>query len=190
MTSDADDRERWNDRYRNGSHQGTAPAAFVVAAAASRPAPGRVLDVAGGAGRNAVFLARAGFDVTVADVSDVALELARERAADVPLATVRVDLEREPFPAGPWDVVLCFHYLHRPLFAALVPHLSSGGQLWFCQPTVLNLERHPRPSRRFLLELGEAATLVAAAGLRLSSIEEDWSGEGRHEARVKALAPG
>jgi SAM-dependent methyltransferase len=187
-----DDRQRWNARYQAGSHRGSAPAAFVIEAAEARPAPGRALDVAGGAGRNAVFLAERGFEVTLVDVADAALELAGERAASagVTLHLVRLDLEADPLPAGPWDVILCFHYLHRPLFAAFARELAPGGQLWFCQPTVRNLERHARPGRRFVLEEGEARRLAEGAGLEISRLDEGWSTEDRHEARLVALKPG
>ncbi|HUH04614.1 MAG TPA: class I SAM-dependent methyltransferase [Kofleriaceae bacterium] len=187
-----DDRQRWNARYRAGSHQGSAPAAFVVEAAEQRPAPGRVLDVAGGAGRNAVFLAERGFEVTLVDVADAAIERAGERAATagVSLDLLRRDLEAEPLPSGPWDVILCFHYLHRPLFAAFARELAPGGQLWLCQPTAVNLERHERPSRRFVLEAGEARRLAEEAGLEVVRLDQDWSTEGRHEARLVALKPG
>jgi SAM-dependent methyltransferase len=183
-----DDRQAWNERYRAGSHQGSTPASFIVRAADRRPPPGRVLDVAGGAGRHAVFLAGRGFAVTVADVSDVALELAAERAknAGCSLRAMRVDLEREPLPAGPWDLIVCFHYLHRPLFPAFARALAPGGELWLCQPTVRNLERHARPSARFLLQEGEARELATAAGLEVIELDEGWSTEGRHEARLIA----
>lgn len=192
MDPSDDDRQRWNARYRTGAHQGSSPAAFVAEAAAARAAPGRVLDVAGGAGRHAVFLAARGFEVTLVDVSDAALELAGARAAEagVGLHLVRRDLEAEPLPAGPWEVIVCHHYLHRPLFAAFARALAPGGQLWFCQPTVRNLERHERPGRRFVLEEGEARLLVESAGLQIVRLDEDWSSEGRHEARLVALKPG
>lgn len=188
----SDDRQRWNARYQAGSHRGSAPAAFVIEATQARPVPGRALDVAGGAGRNAVFLAERRFDVTLVDVADTALELAAERAASagVSLHLLRRDLETAPLPAGPWDVILCFHYLHRPLFEAFARELAAGGQLWFCQPTVRNLERHERPGRRFVLEEGEARRLAEQAGLEIARLDEDWSTEDRHEARLVALKPG
>src|SRR5213075_3071128 len=66
------DRERWNARWREQAGELAPPAAFVVEHTALLPASGRALDVAGGAGRHAVWLARAGLDVTMIDVSDVA----------------------------------------------------------------------------------------------------------------------
>src|SRR5512134_3164184 len=74
------DRERWNARWREQAGELAPPAAFVVEHTALLPKTGRALDVAGGAGRHAVWLARAGLEVTMIDVSDVAIERAERRA--------------------------------------------------------------------------------------------------------------
>ncbi len=188
--SDAD-RQKWNARYRDGA--GAAePSAWLVRAAVHLPAAGRALDVAGGAGRNSVWLAARGLDTTLIDVSDEGLRSAQARAgeAGVSIATERVDCETDPLPPGPWDVIACFHYLHRPLFAAWPSLLAPGGVLVFVQPTARNLERHPRPPARFLLQDGELADLVQ--GLEIVELDEGWSGPGpddRCEARLVARRP-
>jgi tellurite methyltransferase len=69
------DRERWNARYREEAAI-PPPSPFLVGLDALLPRTGRALDVAGGPGRHALWLARRGLDVTLADVSDVALEVA------------------------------------------------------------------------------------------------------------------
>jgi SAM-dependent methyltransferase len=81
------DREAWNRKHAAGEHHfGGRPNRFLVAEVESLPA-GRALDVACGAGRNAVWLAEQGWRVTGVDFSDVALAsahaLAEERAAEV-----------------------------------------------------------------------------------------------------------
>ena len=98
----ADDRERWNARYRDEDAIAD-PSPFLSALDALLPRRGRALDVAGGSGRNALWLARRGLDVTLADVSDVALERAvREaRLRGLALETLQVDLEAAPLPRGP-----------------------------------------------------------------------------------------
>ncbi len=181
-----DDRHRWNERYRVGDHASSAPSSLLTSAADLLPQQGLALDVAGGAGRHAVWLAERGLGVTLADVSEAALEIAdrRAREANVTLSTLRIDLESEPLPPGPWALIVAFHYLHRPLFRAFPGALAPGGVLFFVQPTVRNLERHARPSRRFLLEEGEAPGLLA--GLEILRYEEGWLAEGRHEAMVVA----
>lgn len=187
-----DDRELWNDRYRDRAASDGAPSDFVASLHDVLPSAGRALDVAGGAGADAVLLAEGGLEVTLLDVSDEALRLARDRAAarGVRLSTVRIDLEAEPPPPGPWDVVLVRHYLQRPLLPRLAGLLAPGGLLCVCIATRRNLERHPRPSARFLLEPGELPGLVP--GLEIVRWVEDWTDvgpEGRHEARLVARVP-
>lgn len=80
----ADDQVRWNRQHAAG--QGASDAsAFLkeILLSGSWPIPrGRALDIATGKGRNAIFLAEQGFDVVAIDVSPVALDEARQRAAE------------------------------------------------------------------------------------------------------------
>jgi SAM-dependent methyltransferase len=179
------DRERWNARYRE-PREAPEPSPFLAALGDLLPRRGRALDVAGGSGRNALWLARRGLAVTLADVSDVALALASAAAGaeGLALATVRVDLEEAPLPAGPWDLVLCTYFLHRALFAAFPAALAPGGVLVVAHATRRNLERHARPGPAHVLEDGELPRLVT--GLEVLRYDEGWLESGRHEARIVA----
>ncbi|TMA69869.1 MAG: class I SAM-dependent methyltransferase [Deltaproteobacteria bacterium] len=178
------DRERWDARWRADAGA-TEPSPFLIALDALLPRAGAALDVAGGTGRNAVWLARRGLDVLCADVSPVALALARERAAaaGVALRTIAVDLETEPLPRGPFALIVAIDFLHRPLLAAVPDALAAGGLLVMSQPTRTNLTRNARPSARFLLDDGELPGLVV--GLEVVCYVESWF-EDRHEARLMA----
>ena len=184
------ERLKWNARY---AEQGASrePSRLVEALAGELPRGGRALDIAGGGGRHALWLARRGFDVTLADISETALDLGRRAAADAGLQmrTVAIDFEADPFPVGPWDLLLSFHYLWRPLFDIAPRVLAPGGHLVFIHPTRSNLLRHPKPGPAFLLEDGEIQGLVLAAGLSILRYEEGWSDGGRHEARLVAQRP-
>jgi SAM-dependent methyltransferase len=173
------DREKWNARYREEGAP-LSPSPFLAQLDGLLPRSGLALDVAGGSGRNAVWLAQRGLSVTVADVSDAGLE----RAAGAGLDPLRVDFDVDPLPAGPWDVILCSHFLHRPLFAAFAGALSPGGVLVLAHPTLRNLERHDHPGPQFLLGEGELARLVQ--GLEIVSYSESWVESGMHEARLAA----
>lgn len=178
-----DPRSHWNRRYREGWP--TEPSEFVLSLDSVLPRSGRALDVAGGNGRNAVWLVRRGLDVTVVDVSDEALRRAARAAqeAGVTLHLVHADTEEEPLPEGPWNVILCSHYLQRSLFPQMVAGLGSGGLLVCAIATVRNLERHSRPPRAYVLDEGELPTLVD--GLTIVQYEEGWFGD-HHEARLVA----
>jgi tellurite methyltransferase len=186
-----DDRDRWNARWAERALDRSAvlePSAWLLSLDAALPRRGRALDVAGGTGRHAVWLARRGLDVTLIDISDHGLAMAAGAARDagVSIHAIEMDLENAPLPAGPWDLVVIVHYLQRSLFPAIAAALAPGGLLLFCHQTRRNLERHAQPGPRFLLDEGEAVALVTGAGLELVSFAEDWQDEGRHEARVIA----
>ena len=88
----------WNRKHGEaGLLFGAEPNRFLVAEADGLE-PGRALDLACGSGRNAVWLAEQGWQVVGADFSDVALEQARELAAE---RGVEVEwLERRPAGMG------------------------------------------------------------------------------------------
>lgn len=182
------DREKWNARWRERAGELEPPAVFLEEHVDLLPARGKALDIAGGAGRHAVWLARRGLDVTLVDVSDVAITRAEGKAssANVTLRARRVDLD-EPLELAPlYDVVLMIHYLNRERRDAIADLLVTGGVLVAAQPTVTNLERHAHPSRTFLVEPGELEAWVRARGYELLAAREDWNDEGRHEAWVIA----
>jgi SAM-dependent methyltransferase len=96
-------------------------------------APGRALDVACGSGRNALHLARLGFEVDAVDISAVAIEHLRTAAAeyDLPIVPKVMDLEDDPLPVAAYEVVVNFNYLQRDLFDSLARALRPGGLLVF-----------------------------------------------------------
>src|SRR4029079_9234257 len=94
---------------------------------------GPAADLAAGAGREAVFLALAGFTVEAWDEAPEALARASDHARreGVPLATRIADLEARSFtlPASSYALVTCFRFLHRPLFPVMAAALAPGGHL-------------------------------------------------------------
>lgn len=180
-----EDRQKWEARYADAADAPSTPSAHL-ARLSGLGLSGRALDIAGGAGRNAIWLAQQGLETTLVDISARALAIARERAvtAGVTLHTVCRDLDTQPLPDGPWDVILSFHFLERSLWPAMRAALAPGGWLLFVQPTVCNLRRHPRPPQGFLLAEHEGRAV--AEGLEIVEYQEDWSAEGRHEAIVLA----
>jgi len=179
-------RERWNRRYGQRPPPGE-PSAFLTDRADFLPDGGRALDLAGGGGRHAIWLARRGFEVIFTDISDTACALARARAdtAGVELDVRRVELGAEPLPAGPFNLVLSHAYLDVEVWREAVGRLGVGGIALLCQPTVRNLERRDRPGRSWLLEEGEMEQFVAALdGVDVLELSEGWTDEDRHEARA------
>jgi tellurite methyltransferase len=91
---------------------------------------GRVLDIAMGAGRNAVYLAKLGFQVEGVDIAAEAVAKAL-RLADECHTRIEAqvgDLE-SVYAIAPdaYDGIICFYYLHRPLIEQIKSALRPGG---------------------------------------------------------------
>ena len=101
--------ESWNQEYRQREGQ-FRPNRFVVDVIKSLP-PGKVLDIMMGQGRNALFLAQEGWDVTGFDFSDVAVDQARQAAHAMGLRLNAVLAGGAAFDYGEeqWDLVICVY---------------------------------------------------------------------------------
>lgn len=146
-------REDWNERYARTELLWTAEPNRLIAAEAGGLAPGRALDLACGEGRNAVWLAERGWEVTGVDFSDVAIEKARALAAQrgVEVAWHLADVLRyAPVARGFELVVVCYlqlpaSELERALQHAVVA-LAPGGTLLVLGHDTTNLtEGHGGP---------------------------------------------
>ena len=105
------------------------PAPFLVENTRLLP-KGRVLDVAMGNGRNAIYLARMGFEVEGVDVSAEAIgqALIAAQEAGVSIKAVVADLEKDyHIPQNTYGVIICFNYLQRSLIPAMKQALKAGG---------------------------------------------------------------
>ncbi|MDP6377737.1 MAG: class I SAM-dependent methyltransferase [Pseudomonadales bacterium] len=127
-----EDRQRWNQRYAQGAFADRTWPSVLLADWVERIPVGRALDIACGAGRNSMYLARRGFDVTGIDISRVGLEHARRSAKDANLDIdwVEADLESGALPVdGPFDLIVLFRYVNLELVSRLPPLLAPGGWL-------------------------------------------------------------
>jgi 2-polyprenyl-3-methyl-5-hydroxy-6-metoxy-1,4-benzoquinol methylase len=130
-----DDQVRW-DRQHEQSHGLKKPAAFLQEIFESNHwhiPSGRALDVACGSGRNALFLAEKGFEVTAVDISQVGLELAARLASERALSIFwrQADLESIQLPAAAYDLIVNVNYLQRSLMPQIKSALNPGGFIIF-----------------------------------------------------------
>ena len=124
----------WDERYSEpGFAYGTVPNEFLTSVAGSIP-QGKVLSLAEGEGRNAVYLASLGYRVTGVDGSKVGLRKANDLAAErgVAITTVHADLGKLEIEPEHWDgIVACFCHVPQeirvPLHRAAVRGLKPGG---------------------------------------------------------------
>jgi SAM-dependent methyltransferase len=136
-----DEKSIWNTKYSEGSHASLEPDPLLVSAYEeflAQRAPGSALDVAGGVGRHAIWLAQRGWRVKLLDISEVGIGLAEKNAAralgpvakEFLIATEVADLNSvRNFGREQYDLVLVFYYLQRELFPALMAALKPGGLL-------------------------------------------------------------
>lgn len=169
----------WDERYAQpGYAYGTEPNDFLVEVADRIPA-GAVLCLAEGQGRNGVFLASRGFDVTGVDASPVGLAKAQTLAEErgVTLRTTVADLAEYTIEPEAWSgIVSIFCHLPPPLrravHAGVVRGLRPGGVfvLEAYTPDQLSLGTGGPPVRELLVTLD--ALRVELAGLNFEIARE------------------
>ncbi len=108
---------------------GLEPAHFLTENIELLP-KGRVLDVAMGSGRNAIYLANLGFDVEGIDISPEAINsaLASARKIGVTIRAQIADLEGNySITKSNYNVIISFNYLQRSLIPQIKDGLRKGG---------------------------------------------------------------
>lgn len=192
------DRDKWNDRYRRGAYRERSypsvlvkefvPDIFATQQAAGAGEAGlRALDLACGAGRNALYLARLGYRVDALDISSEALARAEQTALKEKLAISWIvhDLDHG-LPRGlrDYDLILIMRYLDLSLVAAAAERLSPGGYL-ICESHLASDEPVIGPrDAAFRAQQGELLSVVQ--GL---DVAEYWEGSTQDpDGRAVALA--
>ena len=140
---------------------------------------GQALDLACGRGRNALYLAEQGYQVTGIDKDQPALDSLMATAKERGLPNISVhsmDLEADSnTPANltteSYDLAIVFFYLYRPIFSSLLKALKPGGMLMYETFLIDNhLQRnHPR-RKEFCLQHNELLRLTS--GMRVLQYEE------------------
>jgi SAM-dependent methyltransferase len=131
------DQHQWDELYASTELVWTAEANRFVAEELAGLAAGRALDLGTGEGRNAIWLAERGWQVTAVDFSAVGLAKAAELAAGRGVTGIRwveADLRGyQPVPAACDLVLLAYVHLLPDEFAALLAAAASalapGGTL-------------------------------------------------------------
>lgn len=160
------DRARWNEKYRQGGHDLPSVPLIMYQGRLTR---GRALDVAGGLGESAAVLALAGWTVTLVDLSDVAVQRARKRSAELKagVRVVQADARRLPF-RGPFETIVVSKFLERSLAGDLMGLLAPGGTL-FCEQPMTGLRAE------YCVKPGEFAALFSPLEVVLDTVDGDRS---------------
>jgi len=164
-------RNMWDERYATDTYLfGTEANDFLLEHAMILPV-GQTLSIGEGEGRNAVFLAGLGYNVTALDFSAVALEKAQKLAEQkqVDIETLCTDLDTYHFEANRWDAIV-----------SIFCHLPGPMRKRVHQQIVTAL----RPSGLFILEAytpgqlqyGTGGPPVEAMMMNLESLKRELSG--------------
>lgn len=165
------ERDKWDARYRAGDHASDAPDPLLLRlrdGSLPLPAGRAALDVACGAGRNAVWLAEQGWNVAGCDVSLEGLRLAARlaRKRNVSLKLFCADLDSLSLPPQRFDLIVVFFYLQRSLLEVFQAALRPGGLLiyrtYIADPAApANLQEGSGDNSAHMLQPGELAAAFA-----------------------------
>jgi len=169
----------WDVRYSDTEYvYGTAPNEFLVSVADQIPR-GKVLSLAEGEGRNAVYLAELGCKVLGVDASAVGLSKAQRLAEErgVTIETRVADLTDFHIEPDSWDAIISI-FCHLPsgirssVHHKVVAALRPGGVfvLEAYTPTQLKLKTGGPPTADMLMTLNLLRTELA--GLRFVHARE------------------
>ncbi|MBK9739830.1 MAG: class I SAM-dependent methyltransferase [Actinobacteria bacterium] len=146
------DSSHWDERYAASDLVWSATPNMWVEQLTADLTPGTAVDLAGGEGRNALWLAERGWQATVVDFSQVALDRAQQWAAERlgadahRLRTEQADLLAYAPPARAYDLVLVVYLQvpadqRRPVMRAAAEAVAPGGRLLIVAHDTENLSR-------------------------------------------------
>ena len=188
------DLDKWDVRYKEGSYLARDyPSQFLQTWLERLPTSvfdGRALDLACGAGRNALCLAQTELCVDAMDISQAALDRAAESASQRGLEVnwIQADLDDTKLEVGAYNLISVVRYMHREMSAQVMDALTPNG--W------LLIEHHLQSSRQVggpttnTFRLAPQELLRDYADLRVLYYEEciDDDRDGRTMALVRLVA--
>lgn len=126
----------WDLKYEQGLPSLTKPDPFFISAFSQFvedqfPNGGVALDLAGGMGRHALWMARRKWRVSVVDISEVAIRKLNQRALqlDLPLDLFVLDAAEYRFEPAQFDLIVLFYHVNRELCPRIVSSIKPGGLL-------------------------------------------------------------
>ncbi|MFC5134077.1 MULTISPECIES: class I SAM-dependent methyltransferase [Haloferacaceae] len=179
----------WDERFASGEYPRDPEPSPVLRSYEPSIPDGRALDLATGTGRNALFLAAAGYEVDALDASSEGLRIVRERAAERGvedrIETVHADAREHEFPTERYDLVTVSFYHTLDRFTELHESLVEGGYL-FVEGHLRSAE--PTPSGPSTDRYRFGANELLRAGLGLTVLHYDEGAEERPDDRRRATA--
>ena len=184
-----EDRDKWNQRYAEDSYRKTNPVSLLSDWLPRIPV-GKALDVACGAGRNALYLAESGFRVDAIDISAEGLKLAARQAETNGLGInwIEHDLDQPYAFDTDYNLIVVLWYVDLDLIRQLCDCLAPGG--------ILLCEEHLRSEQEVIgpgnpdFRVAPGALREAVSGLELLLYQENIEAipEGGQIASARVVA--
>jgi SAM-dependent methyltransferase len=194
-----DDKTRWNERYREGAYSDRLwPSVFLKetvnvflnSSETSGSSAGKAIDLACGAGRNSIFLAKQGFETKAVDISAAGIALGAFNAINQGVQVEWIcknllgpkndesDALEDPLATlGQFQLITLFRFVAPGLLSVIMDHLVLGGHLI--------VEEHLRHSydeaivgpvnQAFRVESGDLLREVQSSKVAFE-VREDFSG--------------
>jgi len=184
-----EDKEKWNKKYKNTPELlANRPQSYKLSNIINYAKGLDALDVACGSGRNSIFLANSGFNVTSVDISEVALDSLNEKN-NPKIKTQLVDLDTHKFDENSYDLIIMTNFLDRKAIPKLVKALKKEGVL-FVETYMFHEENEKQPSNPdFLLKEGELKSFFDEKEVEILEYDEFFNEDFElYKMRKQAIA--
>lgn len=188
----------WNERYKGDEFAyGIEPNDFLKSKYAYIPKGGKVLCLAEGEGRNAVFLAKQGYEVTAVDLSHVGLQKAEKFALKngVTIKTIVANLADFDLGKESWDAIVSIaahvpppirKKLHSQVFDALKENGVFILEAFHERQLKMSGIGGP-PSKEMLMSLDELKVELHGLEFKIAAEVERHISEGEHHQGESAV---
>lgn len=182
-----EDRVRWDQIFRKHARDPfPVPDPFLLQyTPPARDHSPRALDLAGGLGQNALWLAEQGYEVDLMDISRVALKRALSEMGMRNLRRInllQMDVDTLELQTAEYDLVCVFRYLKRSIFPTIKASVRPGGRVIYETYNLRYLDIVPEFNREFLLSESELENCFS--DWRILFAENDG-----HISRLVAINP-
>ena len=171
----AEDTTKWNNKYNKNPSLASSTDADIELIKYKNllPNKGLALDLACGKGKNSLYLASLGFNVTALDGSDKALQLlntaAKAEGLTQKIQTLQTDLDEAGLEKTQYDLIIVVRYLNQHLFADIQAALKSGGVLLYKTFNKNILANRPSFNQSYTIETTELIEKFSNMDILLSN---------------------
>jgi len=157
------DQQQWEQHYQDKTKDELQPPDTLLIDNKKMLTGGTALDIAMGSGRNALFLAECGYQVTGIDRAESAVQLAQHTAhkRGLTLDTITADILDVDLGTDRFDLIANFYFLERDLIPRIKQALKPGGLVFFETFTSYGIPRDDPRYRKFLIDPNELLTMFS-----------------------------